>query len=42
MRLKLSNAKEESHFLDMSLFHKTIIRQSMQTTKNKKLYGVVN
>lgn len=41
MRFKLLNAKEESNFLNMSLFHKTRIRQSMQT-KNKKLYVAVN
>lgn len=41
---QLFNAKEESHLflLLMSLFHKTIIIQDMETTKNKKLYGVAN
>lgn len=37
----LLNSQEESHFSLMLLF-KNYYQTSMQTTKNKKLYGVAN
>lgn len=39
---KLFNSKEESHLFSLCLCFKNYYQTSMQTTKNKKLYGVAN